>query len=566
MTPSAMGGAGVSLPATPSAGPFAKRASVFTGQAVVPSTIQLLQKTLFSKLHEEVLALLQVIPRKNDQSNSAADEQAYFLVLTLNSQIKKSVDGFGAPKLHWVKIKVPEAGSGMPGGGEVSYTHKKFKLLKLLKRIDIPPSGGGAATGTASGSLRKREEFTLVFTSGNTDKLYTFGMKAGAGAAGSQASTPAGAGAGVGVTSNPDRAVFIWYCLEMCRIYCGFVPTSNIDTVLYQQLTNEITAYYLQPGGVGVGGAAPGAGLSAQHKELMVAVSKNRHNALENDTRSLDRINIEEKVIVPSMTAEETKLVQLFLKQIDHSAGAAAVAVKPGGSPTSGASTSLSLGGAPSHSNINELESYLLHKLSQIEAANIESLFDPSLEAANARILRDDIQSNLLDNKLEEMSLWINHHNAELTKMKKGIEQIEKRNLSLDIQEKNQTALHQTLHLVLDSLKLDDDETDGGVERLLEHPDFSTGRLERTLAAAQRLDHILHLEIEEGKLEELRAVKEQRLKYEGVRKKFTKQAAAAIEGVFQETAKKAVHGTNRTAWAGRGGRRTSRGGRPEQDA
>jgi len=28
--------------------------------------------------------------------------------------------------------------------------------------------------------------------------------------------------------------------------------------------------------------------------------------------------------------------------------------------------------------------------------------------------LREEIQSNLLDNKLEEMSLWLNHHNGEL--------------------------------------------------------------------------------------------------------------------------------------------------------
>jgi len=42
------------------------------------------------------------------------------------------------------------------------------------------------------------------------------------------------------------------------------------------------------------------------------------------------------------------------------------------------------------------------------------------------------------------MSAWLNHHNGELNKMKKGIEIIEKR-MNLDIQEKNPVVpLHST--------------------------------------------------------------------------------------------------------------------------
>ena len=83
-----------------------------------------------------------------------------------------------------MKIKSPES-----VGGEVTYTLKKQKLLRLLKRIE---SGGGTAGGagasSSSGSVRKeREEFTLVFSSGSQDKLYSFGVRPARGSVGDAA-------------------------------------------------------------------------------------------------------------------------------------------------------------------------------------------------------------------------------------------------------------------------------------------------------------------------------------------------------------------------------------------
>jgi len=508
--------------------------------------------------HEEVLHVLQVSLRaRKDEGFSGfddgGDEQAYFLALTVNTQIKKSVDGFGAPKMHWIKIKGAE-------GGYV--THKKLKLMKSLRRVELPSSASLAAAPTSftsassspraqssQGSLKRgasnanltagggsggTEEFTLVFlTSGNQDKPHTFAVR------------------GAGANASAARALFVFYCLEVCRINCGFVPSSNVDTVLYQQLTSEITSYFLSPEG-NAAYLSGGGVLGPAHRELLAGVSKNRHESLQSDARSLDRSNIEEKVVVPSMTTEETKLVQHFLKQIDEqqqqqqgeAAGDASLGISIGGA-----------GGVPSHSHINRLESFLTAKLSALETANIASLFDARVEARSAVLLEESLQKTLLDNRLEEMSLWINHHNQELSKMQKGMEQIETRNLSLDIQEKNQTRLHATLRSVLDALKLDGPDADsdteemngGSVEELLRNPDFSSARLERTLAAAQRLDHILHVQIEGGKLEDLRAVKEQRGRYEGVRKNFTRACAQALEQIFGETAKRAVNEATRAS-------------------
>jgi len=63
--------------------------------------------------------------------------------------------------------------------------------------------------------------------------------------------------------------------------------------------------------------------------------------------------------------------------------------------------------------------------------------------------------------------------------MKKGIEIIEKRNMNLDIQEKNQSSLHSTLRSVLDSFKLDADRTERRNSRTYSSTRTSPGRTSR---------------------------------------------------------------------------------------
>ena len=483
-----------------------KRSSIFTTPSSSSVTLQTtLQRLLFTKQHEEIYTVLHVIPKPKPQLDVLAsfgmnvnaggggggrgeEEQSYLLVLTSNNQVKKSLDGFGAPKVHWVKVKSGDGPSG--SSGDVGFNYKKFKLLKFLRRIEM--SGGSmTAGGGASGTLRReKEEFTLVFRSGDQDKSYQFTLKpTPVGSPRGGALLPSSGGAGGLANANNDRSIFVWFCLEICRSYCGFVPTSNIDTVLYQQLTNEITSYYL---------ADPAPPNTTGHlRNLLQSVSKNRSATADADSKLLTKSKIEEKVVVPSMTQEETALVQGFLKQIEEK-------VRESGGQANGVSSG---GTAGAHSYLNELESYLTHKLHTIEHANIQSLFNHDAEVRNNRILQDDIQTNLLDTKLEEMSLWLNHHNAELKKMKKGMELIEKRNMSLDIQEKNQTMLQRTLQAVLESLKLDPDPSVArALEHSLEHPDFSFsgGQLTQTLKAVRQLDHVLGQTIgEEKELEDL---------------------------------------------------------------
>jgi len=190
--------------------------------------------------------------------------------------------------------------------------------------------------------------------------------------------------------------------------------------------------------------------------------------------------------------------------------------------------------------NLHELESFLASKLLSLESGMIRSLFSPSLLERNNAYLNVRLQSDLLDSRVEEMSLWINHHNSELTRMKAGMEIIEKRNQSMEIEEKNQSKLYETLKGALDTLQLDTN-----VVQLLNHPDFSMTGLRQTLAAAKQLDAVLHRTIEGGMLEEMKAVKEQRHKYEIVRMQFTNKAEAAIEKIFQETAKKEMQDLHR---------------------
>ena len=582
---------------------FPRRGSVFTSPPPATLSVQAyLQKQLFTKMHEEIYTVLAVIPKPpkpsldvlaafsgGSSSSSGApsdrDQQSYYLVLTTNNQVKKSADGFGAPKLHWVKIKQAESQGGIAGfgnHGDVTYNWKKSKLLKLLKRIEMSgsnmTSGTNSGAGGATGSLRRngdvssgassstKEEFTLVFRSGDTDKFYPFTLASPSHqnrrAIGASTTSPTVA-TSTKSNLNSDRSVFVWYCLEICRSFCGFVPTSNIDTVLYQQLTNEITSYYLNESTTSAGNAPP-PNVPNHLRQLLLSVSKNRSALADENVKLLEKSKVEEKVIVPSMTQEETVLVQRFLKQLEQTVqqhqSQSSRDSSPAFSPTSTLTTLMPGSSSPSlspltppavssHSYLQDLESFLLHKLTVIEHANIQSLFDTNLEQENARILKNDIQRNLLDQKLDEMSLWINHHNLELSKMKKGVELIEKRNMSLDIQEKNQTRLYDTLHHILENFKFHPDPVVAyRMEQLLLHPNLShqthgvgSSNFDSTLEAVRRLDAILHIRLEDSALDDLQAMREQRNKLNGLKKSFTQYVEQMMEGLFQEVAKKAIN-------------------------
>ena len=129
--------------------------------------------------------------------------------------------------------------------------------------------------------------------------------------------------------------------------------------------------------------------------------------------------------------------------------------------------------------------------------------------------------------KVDELQLWLSHHDAELNRMRQGIERIETKNTAIEIQERNHTALHATLTQLIQNTTLPPDTI-----AVLQQPDF-VGNMHGVMRAAQRLDSVLGTQLDAG-LDELAAVKQQRAMYSQLKQHFAQRVREALEQLFQQ--------------------------------
>ena len=275
------------------------------------------------------------------------------------------------------------------------------------------------------------------------------------------------------------RNSFICWCIETARYSLNFAPPTSLDDRSLRYLTSLFSFAYLH--------AAAAATLSTPSHRLILS--------------SLDKPVVEEKkevseqVIVPALTPQQTSNILHYLQQ-----------------------SQLDL------SHIHQLQSALSASMLVQEQQAIEALYDARQQQRTSAIVQgiDDAVE-----KLDELQLWLSHHDAELNRMRAGIERIEGKNTKLEIQEYNHQQLYNTLQRIIAQLTLPPD-----VQRTLEQPDFKNN-MRGVMQAAQQLDAVLTLRLDPA-LEDMNSVKEQRGKYAQLKQHFAKEVRAALEAVFTQ--------------------------------
>ena len=175
-------------------------------------------------------------------------------------------------------------------------------------------------------------------------------------------------------------------------------------------------------------------------------------------------------------------------------------------------------------SRIHELEARLSSAMLETESESIAQLYHPAQQQATDRIAAS-IDS--ISEKVDELQLWLSHHDAELARMRQGIERIETKNTAIEIAERNHTALHSTLTQLIHNTTLPAD-----VVATLQQPDFA-GNMAGVMRAVQRLDGVLGVQLDAG-LDELAAVKQQRAMYGALKTQFAQRVREALEQLFAQ--------------------------------
>ena len=275
------------------------------------------------------------------------------------------------------------------------------------------------------------------------------------------------------------RNSFICWCIETARYSLNFAPPTNLDERSLAYLTSLFSFSYLH--------AASASTLSTPSHRLILS--------------SLDKPIVEEKkevseqVIVPALSQAQTANVLHFLQQ-----------------------SNLDL------SQLHQLQSALSASMLVQEQQSIEALYD-ARQVERTEAIVQGIEEVV--EKLDELQLWLSHHDAELNRMRAGIERIEGKNTKLEIQEYNHQLLYNTLRDIVNKLTLPPE-----VQRTLEQPDFK-GNMRGVMQAAQQLDQVLSLRLDPA-LEEMSSVKEQRGRYASLKQHFAKEVRAALEAVFAQ--------------------------------
>ena len=277
------------------------------------------------------------------------------------------------------------------------------------------------------------------------------------------------------------RNTFIAWCVETARYSFSFAPPTNVDDRALSYLVSLFQFHYL-------------------HSQSAATQSTASHRLI---LSSLDKVVVEERkevdetVVVPPLSASQTANILHFLDQ-------------------SGLDVS----------RIHQLEAALSASMLVAEQAAIEALYDGRQVEKTQRIMQgiEDVSE-----KLDELQLWLSHHDAELNRMRAGIERIEGKNTRLEVQEYNHQLLYSTLKDIITKLTLPPD-----VVRTLEQPDFR-GHMQGVMRAAQQLDAVLTLQLDPA-LEEMSSVKEQRAKYAVLKQQFANQVRVALENLFTQYA------------------------------
>ena len=177
------------------------------------------------------------------------------------------------------------------------------------------------------------------------------------------------------------------------------------------------------------------------------------------------------------------------------------------------------------YAHLDVLESRLASKLTALDHECVDIVMSAKSRSDSASIV-DRVESYCVT--LDEMSLWLHHHDGELTRMRRGIELIESRNIALDTAERNFARLRDTLAALIDRITLPPH-----IERTLVRADWTNTaaivNAARALAdiTSQRLD---------PRLETLSAVVQQRAAMQTLQAQFARDAVRFVQSALPAAA------------------------------
>lgn len=125
-------------------------------------------------------------------------------------------------------------------------------------------------------------------------------------------------------------------------------------------------------------------------------------------------------------------------------------------------------------------------------------------------------------------TIWLNHHDYELNLMRAGIERIEGRSATLQVQEANQERLQHTLEALVDALQLGPELQALLAQPRLEEAVGSLAKYQQLTAAARRLAGRIRAR-QQRLFERMTAVQQVRAQYLQLRDQFCKAATAYFE-------------------------------------
>ena len=273
------------------------------------------------------------------------------------------------------------------------------------------------------------------------------------------------------------RNSFVLWCVEVARYSFEFAPpTEGLDDATLSRLLSQLSSFLLS------------STLASASQRLVLS-------SLQSKPVTDERKEASEQVIIPALSAQHSASILQYLKD-----------------------ERLPLSG------VHLLESRLSASMLVMEQQSLELLYEQRQVAAVEGIMR---QMDGVVEKLDELQLWLSHHDSELHRMRAGIQRIEGRNTRLEIQEHNHQLLYSTLRNLITQLELPAD-----VEQTLQHPDFK-GSMQTVMRAVRQLDGVLLLQLDPA-LEEMQAVKEQRSKYAQLKQQFAQHVRAALEQLFAQ--------------------------------